>query len=150
MRRLVRPLADWASAFIAPAVRDREPPPLPRSSPPLPPTPLHTSLASTVRIWYEPIDGTATALVRPYLTAYEREEKARVQRLRRDSLRLATYDGGLDTAVSTEMVYLLNCNTFGKCVAPADSAASPQAPYTTSVDMTPETRDIHACLGAAS
>jgi hypothetical protein len=65
-------------------------------------------VASTVRAWYEPIDGSATPLVRPYLTAYEREEKARLQRLRRDTLWLATYGVDLDS------------------------------------------RDIHACLGAAS
>ncbi|MDN3293109.1 hypothetical protein QWM81_03410 [Streptomyces ficellus] len=29
--------------------------------------------AATVRHWYEPLDGTATALVRPYLRAYEQE-----------------------------------------------------------------------------
>ncbi|WKX09797.1 hypothetical protein [Streptomyces sp. NL15-2K] len=49
-----------------------------------------------------------SALVRPYLTAYEREEKARLQRLHRDILWCATYGVDLDT------------------------------------------RDIHACLGAAS
>ncbi|MFI1730194.1 hypothetical protein ACH40E_13345 [Streptomyces acidicola] len=53
--------------------------------------------AATVRHWYEPIDGTSTPLVRPYLRAYEREEKARVQRLRRDSLWCATYGVDLDT-----------------------------------------------------
>lgn len=35
--------------------------------------------------------------VRPYLTAYEREEKARLQRLRRDTLWLAAYGVDLDT-----------------------------------------------------
>jgi hypothetical protein len=54
-------------------------------------------LASTVRSWYEPIDGTATTLVRPYLTAYEREERARIQHLRRDILWYATYGDDLDT-----------------------------------------------------
>ncbi|MER6087281.1 hypothetical protein [Streptomyces bluensis] len=53
--------------------------------------------APTVRPWYEPIDGTSTPLVRPYLRAYEREEKARIQRLRRDSLWRATYGVDLDT-----------------------------------------------------
>ncbi|GAA2597713.1 hypothetical protein GCM10010304_51010 [Streptomyces roseoviolaceus] len=52
--------------------------------------------APTVRAWYEPIDGSATPLVRPYLTAYEREEKARLQRLRRDTLWLAAYAVDLD------------------------------------------------------
>ncbi len=53
--------------------------------------------APTVRPWYEPIDGASTALVRPYLQAYDREEKARLQRLRRDSLWCATYGIDLDT-----------------------------------------------------
>ncbi|MDO0914307.1 hypothetical protein QQM39_26800 [Streptomyces sp. DT2A-34] len=66
------------------------------------------ALAPTVRLWYEPIDGATTALVRPYLAAYESEEKVRLQRLRRDILWCATYGVDLDT------------------------------------------RDIHACLGAAS
>jgi hypothetical protein len=55
------------------------------------------AVAATVRTWYEPIDGAATPLVRPYLTAYEREEKARLQRLRRDTLWCATYGIDLDT-----------------------------------------------------
>jgi hypothetical protein len=54
-------------------------------------------LAPTARPWYDPIDGTSTPLVRPYLTAYEHEEKARLQRLRRDTLWCATYDVDLDT-----------------------------------------------------
>lgn len=62
-----------------------------RRMPPRPP------VAPSVRSWYEPIDGAATRLVRPYLTAYEREEKARLQRLRRDTLWLATYGVDLDT-----------------------------------------------------
>ncbi|GCB48611.1 hypothetical protein SNL152K_5937 [Streptomyces sp. NL15-2K] len=59
------------------------------------PPPPH--IASTVQAWYEPIDGSTTLLVRPYLTAHEREEKARLQRLRRDTLWLATYGVDLDT-----------------------------------------------------
>ncbi|MBA2808655.1 hypothetical protein E0500_014925 [Streptomyces sp. KM273126] len=55
------------------------------------------ALAPTVRRWYEPVDGTSTPLVRPYLQAHEREEEARIQRLRRDSLRCATYGLDLDT-----------------------------------------------------
>ncbi|XKK58876.1 hypothetical protein HFP71_22165 [Streptomyces sp. ARC32] len=35
--------------------------------------------------------------MRPYLTAYERDEKERVQRLRRDVLWCATYGVDLDT-----------------------------------------------------
>ncbi|MEU4982689.1 hypothetical protein [Streptomyces sp. NPDC021969] len=50
-----------------------------------------------VRHWHEPIDGSSTPLVRPYLTAYERDEKERVQRLRRDVLWCATYGVDLDT-----------------------------------------------------
>jgi len=73
-----------------------------RSGPP----PRHP--APTVRSWYEPLDGADAALLRPYLTAYDHEEKVRLQRLRRDALWLATYGVDLDT------------------------------------------RDIHACLGAAS
>jgi len=55
------------------------------------------SIAATVRPWFEPIDGAATPLVRPYLHAYERDEKARLQRLRRDTLWYATYGIDLDT-----------------------------------------------------
>ncbi|MFH9982849.1 hypothetical protein ACH4ND_27125 [Streptomyces sp. NPDC017179] len=52
--------------------------------------------APTVRHWYEPIDGATTLLVRPYLTAHDREERARTQRLRRDVLWCATYGVDLD------------------------------------------------------
>ncbi|MFI9170741.1 hypothetical protein [Streptomyces lincolnensis] len=55
------------------------------------------AIAPTVRPWYEPIDGAESPLVRPYLTAYEHEEKARLQRLRRDTLWCATYGIDLDT-----------------------------------------------------
>lgn len=41
-------------------------------------------VALTVHHWYEPLDGASRTLARPYLTAYEHEEKARVQPLRRD------------------------------------------------------------------
>ncbi|WKX09800.1 hypothetical protein [Streptomyces sp. NL15-2K] len=44
-----------------------------------------------------PIDGASTPLVRPYLTAYERAEKACLQRLRPDILWCATY--GVDLGV---------------------------------------------------
>ncbi|MPY55130.1 hypothetical protein FPZ41_43925 [Streptomyces sp. K1PN6] len=57
----------------------------------------HPVIAPTVRPWYEPIDSTSTPLVRPYLRACEREEKARIQRLRRDALWCATYGVDLDT-----------------------------------------------------
>ncbi|MCD7440418.1 hypothetical protein K4B79_19600 [Streptomyces lincolnensis] len=55
------------------------------------------AIAPTVRPWYEPIDGAESPLVRPYLTAYEHEEKARLQRLRRDTLWCAAYGVDLDT-----------------------------------------------------
>lgn len=57
----------------------------------------HPTIAPTVRLWYEPLDGTATPLVRPYLAIYEREEQARLHRLRRDTLWWATYGIDLDT-----------------------------------------------------
>ncbi|MFJ4977424.1 hypothetical protein ACIP6X_19085 [Streptomyces coeruleorubidus] len=59
--------------------------------------PSRPAIAPTVRAWYEPLDGSATPLVRPYLTAYEREEKAQPQRLRRDTLRIGAYAVGHDT-----------------------------------------------------
>ncbi|GHJ02643.1 hypothetical protein TPA0906_45080 [Streptomyces olivaceus] len=46
---------------------------------------------------HECIDGSSTPLVRPYLAAYEHEEKVRIQRLRRDILWCATYGVDLDT-----------------------------------------------------
>lgn len=54
-------------------------------------------IAPTVRGWYEPIDGADVALVRPYLTAHEHEESARLQRLRRDTPWFAAYGVGPDT-----------------------------------------------------
>ncbi|MFD2691375.1 hypothetical protein ACFS5L_42050 [Streptomyces phyllanthi] len=60
----------------------------------MPPRP---TLAPTARPHYDPIDGTATPLVRPYLAAHEREEKTRLQRLRRDTRWCATYGVDLDT-----------------------------------------------------
>ncbi|MFD4528083.1 hypothetical protein ACFWP7_29965 [Streptomyces sp. NPDC058470] len=97
MRRLIRQLANWTRVFIAPIGRHRAGYPLPRvPSQTSPPEPHHTSIAATVRAWYDPIDGAATQLVRPYLHAYERDEKARLQRLRRDTLWWATYGIDLD------------------------------------------------------
>ncbi|WP_215457982.1 hypothetical protein [Streptomyces sp. ATCC 21386] len=62
-----------------------------------PPQPSRRPLiAPTVQAWYEPIDGASTHLVRPYLAAHEREENARIQRLRRDALWCATYGVDLD------------------------------------------------------
>ena len=98
MRRLIQQLADWVWTFITPTGRHRaECPPAP--SPPMRSVsaPLRAAIAPTVRAWYEPIDGTSTRLVRPYLTAHESEEKARLQRLRRDILWCATYGVDLDT-----------------------------------------------------
>lgn len=54
------------------------------------------AIAPTVRCWYAPIDGTSIPLVRPYLTAHERDEKVRGQRMRRDILWCATYGVDLD------------------------------------------------------
>jgi hypothetical protein len=95
VRRLIRKLVGWVRLFCASATQSTElrmslpvPRQVVRPTSPLP--------ALTVRAWYEPIDGYATPLVRPYLTAHEREEKARPQRLRRDPLRLAAYGVDLD------------------------------------------------------
>ncbi|MFI2204539.1 hypothetical protein ACH47Z_27885 [Streptomyces sp. NPDC020192] len=71
--------ADRRSAVQSPFV-----PPCRRPAP-IPPLPT-----SAVHVWDTP-------LVRPYLAAYEREEKARIQRLRRDILWCATYGVDLDT-----------------------------------------------------
>jgi len=101
MRRMIRELANRARAFLAPCGRHRreEPPGFLPSDPSRASTrpPSRLPVAATVRTWYEPIDGAATALVRPYLDAYEQGEKARVQRLRRDALWCATYGLDLDT-----------------------------------------------------
>lgn len=53
--------------------------------------PPGVQIAPTVRGWYEPIDGAAVVLVRPYLTAHEPDETARLQRLRRDTPWFAAY-----------------------------------------------------------
>ncbi|GAA2495970.1 hypothetical protein [Streptomyces gobitricini] len=67
------------------------------AAPPRPNPPTVTARpAPTVRQWYEPRDGGASALVRPYVRAYEREEADRVRRWRRDVLLLATYGVDLD------------------------------------------------------
>lgn len=42
------------------------------------------SAALSVHHWNEPLDGASQTLAHPYLAAYEHEEKARVQPLRRD------------------------------------------------------------------
>lgn len=58
--------------------------------------PPRIPIAPTARGWYEPIDGAAIALVRPYLTAHEHEETARLQRLCRDTPWFAAYGVGGD------------------------------------------------------
>lgn len=98
MRRLIRQLTNWTWEFIAPIGRHRAgclPLPVPSQTPPL--TPSRAPVAATVRTWDQPLDGAATALVRPYVVTYERDEKARLQRLRRDTLWCATYGIDLDT-----------------------------------------------------
>lgn len=84
--------------LVAPA-RATAPRPPTRSAAPVTPRSKspRPAIAATVRAWYEPIDGAATQLVRPYIKAYERDEKARIQRLRRDTLWCATYGIDLDT-----------------------------------------------------
>lgn len=97
MRRLIRKLADWARTFSSPGRHRRRclllrvPPQASRRIKPGIP------VAPTVRAWYEPIDGTVISLVRPYLTAYEHEETARLQRLRRGTPWFAAYGVALDT-----------------------------------------------------
>ncbi|NEA61149.1 hypothetical protein [Streptomyces sp. SID12488] len=91
MRRLIRKLADWAQ-ILAPAGRHRAVC-LPLPGPPQTlqvPRPRN-AIAETVRAWYQPIDGAATALVRPYLTAYECDERAHLQRRGLDALGHTTY-----------------------------------------------------------
>ncbi|MEU9637320.1 hypothetical protein AB0D80_23530 [Streptomyces tendae] len=96
VRRLISQIADWLRLFRrAPAWQ--QPSRLQGSSPASEHAPRPSRTAPTVRCWYEPIDGAATRLVRPYLTAYEQEEMARIQRLRRDILWCATYGVDLDT-----------------------------------------------------
>ncbi|MEV7196827.1 hypothetical protein AB0N81_34255 [Streptomyces sp. NPDC093510] len=100
-RALFSRLADYVRAVRAPSGRHRaghQARPAPEGTPqvmrtarPRPP------LAATVRRWYEPLDGAASRLVRPYLAACEDEERTRLQRLRRDTLWCATYGIDLDT-----------------------------------------------------
>lgn len=94
---LVR-LASRVRSLVTPTGRHRGGLTPVRSEPPPPPPPPHpTRPAPTVRAWHAPIDGAATALVRPYLPAYEREEAVRQQR--RIILLAATYGIDLDTRV---------------------------------------------------
>ncbi|MEU0073906.1 hypothetical protein ABZ027_30810 [Streptomyces sp. NPDC006332] len=98
MRRLIRRLAEWTNLLFKPTGRLREehlsPPARLRAPQPVVASP---AIAPTVHRWFTPIDGASTPLVRPYLAAHEREEKARIQRLRRDALWCATYGVDLDT-----------------------------------------------------
>ncbi|WP_134654759.1 hypothetical protein [Streptomyces sp. H23] len=96
MRRLISQLADWLCSFRGPPAW-QQPPVLPRPSSAYEHAPQPSWPAPTVRCWNEPIGGAGTRLVRPYLTAYERDEKARIQRLRRDILWCATYGVDLDS-----------------------------------------------------
>ena len=96
MRQLIRKLTDRARAFSS-SGRHRRGCLLPR----VPPqacrrTKPGISVAPTVRAWYESIDGTANALVRPYLAAYECDERAHLQWLRHDTSWRATYDVARD------------------------------------------------------
>ncbi|MFI1352856.1 hypothetical protein ACH4TV_04610 [Streptomyces sp. NPDC020898] len=92
MRQLTRKLTDWARSLSSPGrhhqrylLLPRVPPQASRRTKPRVP------VAPTVRAWYEPIDGASIALVRPYLTAYEHEETARLQRLGRETPWFAAY-----------------------------------------------------------
>ncbi len=57
---------------------------------------VRRTIAPTVRHWHARIDGESSPLVRPYVASVEQEEKARIQRLRRDILWCATYGVDLD------------------------------------------------------
>ncbi|MFJ8668151.1 hypothetical protein [Streptomyces sp. NPDC093600] len=92
---LVR-LASRVRSLVTPTGRHRAGLTPVRPEPP-PPPPPPTRPAPNVRVWHAPIDGAATALVRPYLPAYEREEAVRQQR--RITLLAATYGIDLDTRV---------------------------------------------------
>lgn len=91
MRQLTRKIVDWAEVFSSPERRPgrhllRRVP-----SQTSPRTKVGIPVAPTVRAWYEPIIGANVVLVRPYLTAYEYEETARLQRLRCDNPWFAAY-----------------------------------------------------------
>ncbi|MET9801457.1 hypothetical protein [Streptomyces sp. NPDC006368] len=93
--RLLRWIDRLRSRFAAP--RDhRRVPGASAVPPPGPPPVTVAGPAPTVRAWYEPLDGSASALVRPYLRAHEREEAHRVRQWRRDVLLVATYGVDLD------------------------------------------------------
>ncbi|WP_030899557.1 hypothetical protein [Streptomyces sp. NRRL S-474] len=68
MRRLIMGVVAWVRLFRVPETRTTEQPmSLPVRRQVARPASPHP--APTVRAWYEPIDGSATRLVRPYLTA---------------------------------------------------------------------------------
>ncbi|CAM5727417.1 hypothetical protein [Streptomyces hirsutus] len=103
MRQLIRQLVGWTRPFLAPTGRHRAERLSPQGRRPETYRPVmvrsavsRSALSPAVRCWYAPIDGTSTTLVRPYLAAHERDEKVRVQRLRRDILWCATYGVDLD------------------------------------------------------
>ena len=96
MNRWIRRLVDWVRVITA-ATGCHRAGQLPSPLLSLPPHPARRPpIALTVQAWYEPIDGASTRLVRPYLAAHECEEKARIQRLRRDTLWCATCGVDLD------------------------------------------------------
>ncbi|MFJ5832397.1 hypothetical protein [Streptomyces sp. NPDC093089] len=95
MTSLLTRLATRARALLAPTGRHRARPPGP--PPPAPPTPPRFRPAPTVRSWYGPLDGTATALVRPYLRAHEQGQAVRLRR--QVVLLAATYGIDLDDRV---------------------------------------------------
>lgn len=84
LRGLLGSLADCVKVLLAPRGRHRAgrhvrqvvtaSPLVMSAAPPRPP------VAATVRHWYEPLDGGASPLVRPYLVAWEGEERSRSRR----------------------------------------------------------------------
>lgn len=90
MHQLIAQLVRQVRVFFAPCGRHREGCPTPA-----PPATVFRP-APSVRAWYEPIDGQATALVRPYLGVHEQSEEARTQREWRRVLWFATYGTHLD------------------------------------------------------
>jgi hypothetical protein len=90
MRHLISQLVSQVRVLLAPGGRHQAECPAP------PPRADVFRPASSVRAWYEPIDGQATALVRPYPRVHERYDEARAQRQRRRALWFATYGIDLD------------------------------------------------------
>lgn len=97
MHDLIHRIAHWLGLLFGPgtgthragAPRHRAPRPLRNTAPA--PLPLHHSPYCR----HLPLDGTASRLVRPYLTAYEQEQEQDRQRHRRLALVLAA-DFGID------------------------------------------------------